>query len=193
MPDAPRNRAVWIVRLVFYPAAILLIVLALHERSAHADGDDAVAFRPTAPWRFADATFDGILDQVDGRVEPIRLWFRPHAGVLRIETVTVTFGCTPDVGPIWAVYDQVGGTLPLHARVDTEWPTGWKGVTDLRVDARGDVHTIVGTLRATVAIARGPQHAVCQTGPLPFSLTATPAYPATTSPSIRRSIAPSTS
>jgi hypothetical protein len=41
MGTAPHRRLEWLVRLVFYPAAIALIALAWHERQASADDDGA--------------------------------------------------------------------------------------------------------------------------------------------------------
>lgn len=169
----PTRRAVWIVRLVFYPLAIGLIALAWHQRQAGADD--------VAPARDALPQLGGLT--AEGEAVSARLTRDGEPFALNLP---VHFRCTPRGiadNDFWVTYwsqradgahDRVGGgRLVLHHRgIATTWDDGWSGTSDLDVDARYAGTRLTGTIRARLRLrVQGAARARCVTDAVAFSMT----------------------
>jgi hypothetical protein len=156
----PNRRLVWIVRLVFYPLAIGLIALALHERAANAEGDGGrrVVTTPAPPSRATWLTGSiGAGEPATARVD----------GAVPTLTFPLHFRCTPDLGDVWATYPAVpAGT---H-RVSTSWPAGWVGLAALTIDVHHDDRTLTGTVSARMRLHADGVVADCRVDRAPLTL-----------------------
>jgi hypothetical protein len=177
MGPTPNRRLEWIVRLVFYPAAITLIALAWHERQASADDGGQPVTAP-APWRVTRTFYTGSTGQgmemtgqtVDGRPGELSMALR--------------FTCRPWVGDVWATYVRQSADRPRdlassfalrlrHYGIATTWPSGWRGTTDLAVDldATSSGAGLRGRMSADLRLVSPiGRRARCHTGPVTFAL-----------------------
>jgi hypothetical protein len=163
VPAPPNRRLVWIVRLVFYPVAIGLIALAWSQRHVEADRGRGPALSQLVGVGVRPGSLP-FANLVDGR--PVEL----H--------LPVSFRCSPDVGDVRADYTQrpgaadlVAGRLRLRTRgIETTWPSGWTGRTDLDVDARASATSLTGTVRARLKLDAGGRAATCASGAVPLRL-----------------------
>lgn len=171
----PTRRAVWIVRLVFYPVALALVVVAWQQHRAGAHGADAAVAPARAPLpQLGGLTAEGEMasGRLGGDGRPFALRLAAH------------FRCTPaiETSDLWAYfYDQRatggrdavgGGRLTLrHRGIAMEWDNGWSGRSDLDVDARYSGTRVTGTLRARLRLRAGNLRTRCASGTIPFAMT----------------------
>jgi hypothetical protein len=171
-PSPPNRRAVWIVRLVFYPVALGLIAVAWHQR--HAAADDA---RPrTSDWAMlAGRTANGdpaTARYRDGR--PDRITFR------------LLYACTPDVGwPVWATYVERPVAADGRVRVRdhgslTTWSNGWVAETTLDVDGRYDDDRLTGAVAARMRLDANGVRSDCRAERLGLDVARSPGAKAST-------------
>jgi hypothetical protein len=172
MPHVPNRRLVWIARLVFYPAALALIALALHARLADAGADGGAGFVPVAP---ALPPTPVTLAGPGAHGDPVTATVR--AGVPTELELPMHFRCTPGRGDVWAVFTQTpdtvaGGRLRIdHRAVATTWPSGWRGRTDLQLSGTYTAKSITATLRGRLTLhSGGGRTARCRAKPVRFVL-----------------------
>jgi hypothetical protein len=172
MPHVPDRRLVWIARLVFYPAALALIAVALHARLADAGADGGAGFVPVRPpLPPTPVTLAG----TGAHGDPVTATVR--AGVPTELELPMHFRCTPGRGDVWAVFTQTpdtvaGGRLRIdHRAIATTWPSGWRGRTDLRLSGTYTATSITATLRGRLALrSGGGRTARCRAEPVRFVL-----------------------
>lgn len=174
-PTPPSRRAVWAIRLVFYPVALGLIALAWHQR--HADAD-VPAVSP-APERT-------LLAGTTGRGDPASARYRDG----RPDRITfpLEYRCTPDLGQrVWATYiepAEAGDDGRVRARergTATTWAGGWFGQTTLDLDGRYDDDRLTGTVSARMRLDADGVRADCRTGRVALDVARSPGRKGTTS------------
>jgi hypothetical protein len=166
----PNRRMVWAVRLILYPLAIVLIVVAWHARHASADNDDSgpelgtlaghtsqgeAMTLWTADGRPESSTLRVLYSCPDSRPELAHFWLPDHH----------VFNRSPDRVVGDHVTTAVDGRL-LHLRGQ------WTGSADFRTDGRLDGAAYRGTLASRVVLRYpGWPDAVCRAS-LSFALRA---------------------
>lgn len=179
----PNNRKLmWIVRLVFYPVSIGLIVLAWQQRERDEDswaaGGPPVA-RLAAPG--TTVTLAGATEQrwpmrvelQDGRpvswaVDEVWLWCgRPRVGQPDYRTSYEQY--------IYRPRDVVSGRTLRTRRegVGVAWGNGMSATAKVRAEARMGEDGLTGTLRMVAVMNPPVRKRVCRSGPVEFYLTRT--------------------
>lgn len=178
----PNNRKLmWIVRLVFYPVSIGLIVLAWQQRGG--DEED--------PWpthQVARIAAPGLTTVLHGDTE--------HGHLMRVElrdgrpvswdvgSVTLWCGSRPGgrahIGfSYWQFVhrpqDVVSGATLRTRRegVAVAWDNGWRATAKVNADARFNADSLRGTLRVVARMNPPVAAPVCRSGPVDFYLTRT--------------------
>jgi hypothetical protein len=167
---APNRRLVWAVRLVLYPAAILLIALWWHGHHAA----KAVAQEPE----------QGIA--LTGRTsQQVAMSGRLRDGAPRSFELPIRYACPTDRPELAHFVLQDLHTLGPGDRIDRDrvtttirgariiYDNGWTGVYGVWTDGRFDRRSWRGTLQSTMVLRHrdGPR-AVCRSGTVRFALRA---------------------
>lgn len=183
----PSNRKLmWIVRLVFYPVSIGLIVLAWHQRGggdAPGANDDPLAGRTVA--RLAAPRVSMTLTGWTAEGNPMRFELQDGRPV-RWGVSDVPLRCVSREGrpELRFTYSQLihrpQDVVTEHRRLRTRrvavhatWENSWTGKARVRTDARMLANGLRGTLWVTVRMNPPVREPVCRSGPVAFSVTRT--------------------
>ncbi len=180
----PSNRKLmWIVRLVFYPVSIGLIVLAWQQRG----GDEPEA----APWSTHPVqriAAPGVTTVLQGKTEHghgMRLELRDGRPIgWDVDSITLWCGSRPGRGGyvgfsyrqfVHSPQDVVAGTTLRTRRegVSATWGNGWSATAKVNADARMGEDGLRGTLRVVARMNPPLAARVCRSGPVGFYLTRT--------------------
>lgn len=175
-PSPPSRRAVWIVRLVFYPVALGLIALAWHQRHARAAGEEGEG-RPVTWALLTGTTQQGMPASGrhgDGRPDWVAF--------------PIQYRCDQDVGrSVWVLFQkrpQVDrdGRVRLHDRDDSwTWDSGWTGTTTVDLDGHYDDRGLTGMVSAQLELDANGVHTTCRADDFRLDLRTAPGRAGTTS------------
>lgn len=177
----PSNRKLmWIVRLVFYPVSIGLIVLAWQQRG----GDEEDEPWSTHPVERIAAP--GLTTSLQGNTEQghrMRVELRDGRPT-SWDVGGITLWCERRLGRgghvgfsyrqfVHGPQDMVAGTTlrTRRAGLIATWDNGWSATAQVNADARMGEDGLRGKLRVVAAMNPPMRNRVCRSGPVAFYLT----------------------